>query len=118
MTDNTAGLPTTAELRDRARTSLAQIGVTVVEGDDFHARSPITGDDLFGLRATTPDEADAAVAAAAAAFQTWRTTPAPVRGELVRTLGELLRRHSPTSPTSSPSRPGRSAPRPSGRSRR
>jgi aldehyde dehydrogenase (NAD+) len=93
MTDNTAGLPTTAELRDRARTSLAQIGVTVVEGDDFHARSPITGDDLFGLRGTTPDEADAAVAAAAAAFQTWRTTPAPVRGELVRTLGELLRRH-------------------------
>jgi aldehyde dehydrogenase (NAD+) len=93
MIDNTAGLPTTAELRDRAYTSLARIGVTLVEGDDFHARSPITGDDLFGLRATTPDEADAAVAAAAEAFRASRTTPAPVRGELVRTLGELLRRH-------------------------
>jgi aldehyde dehydrogenase (NAD+) len=93
MTDNTAGLPTTGQLRDRARTSLAQIGVPLVEGDDFHARSPITGEDLFGLRATTPDEADAAVAAAAEAFRTSRTTPAPVRGELVRTLGDLLRRH-------------------------
>jgi aldehyde dehydrogenase (NAD+) len=93
MTDNTASLPTTAQLRDRARASLARLGVTLVGGDDFHARSPITGDDLFGLRATTPEEADAAVAAAAEAFRTSRTTPAPVRGEHVRTLGGLLRRH-------------------------
>ena len=27
------------------------------------------------------------------AFQTWRTVPAPVRGQLVRELGELLREH-------------------------
>ena len=30
---------------------------------------------------------------ATAAFATWRTTPAPVRGNLVRRLGELLREH-------------------------
>jgi aldehyde dehydrogenase (NAD+) len=93
MIDNTATLPTTDDLRGRARAVLARIGATPSDGTDFRARSPITGEDLFGLRSTTADEADEAVAAASAAFRTWRTTPAPVRGELVRTLGELLRRH-------------------------
>jgi aldehyde dehydrogenase (NAD+) len=81
------------ELRKRARTSLARIGATLPEGNDLQARSPITGNDLLGLRATTAEEAEEAVAAAAEAFLTWRTTPAPVRGELVRTLGALLREH-------------------------
>src|SRR5690606_38358953 len=33
------------------------------------------------------------VAAAAEAFSTWRTTPAPVRGALVARLGQLLVEH-------------------------
>jgi aldehyde dehydrogenase (NAD+) len=40
-----------------------------------------------------PGDVDDAVAAAAEAFRTWRSIPAPVRGELVRTFGELLRGH-------------------------
>ncbi|UNZ20865.1 aldehyde dehydrogenase family protein [Streptomyces sp. 891-h] len=86
-------LPTTDELRTRALAALGTLGVAVPEGDDFSARSPITGEDLFGLRAATAAEAEAAVAEARAAFLTWRTTPAPRRGELVRRLGELLREH-------------------------
>ncbi|MBO8184147.1 L-piperidine-6-carboxylate dehydrogenase [Streptomyces spirodelae] len=86
-------LPTTDELRARALSALGTLGVTVPEGGDFSARSPITGDDLFGLRAATAAEAEAAVAEARTAFLTWRTTPAPRRGELVRRLGELLREH-------------------------
>ncbi|MEV5878277.1 aldehyde dehydrogenase family protein [Streptomyces sp. NPDC052101] len=86
-------LPTTDELRTRARTSLRNIGVTVTEGDDFHARTPLTGEHLFGLAAATDAEADEAVAAARTAFLIWRRTPAPRRGELVRRLGELLREH-------------------------
>ncbi|MGY5125483.1 L-piperidine-6-carboxylate dehydrogenase [Streptomyces nigrescens] len=86
-------LPTTEDLRTRARTSLARVGVTVVEGGDFHARSPITGEDLFGLRAATAADTEEALAASREAFLTWRTTPAPRRGELVRRLGELLREH-------------------------
>lgn len=93
MTDTIATLPSSDELRERARTALGRIGATAPAGTDLHARSPITGDDLIGLRATTPDETDRAVAAAAAAFTTWRTTPAPARGELVRTVGTLLREH-------------------------
>ncbi|HEX5403629.1 MAG TPA: aldehyde dehydrogenase family protein [Pseudonocardiaceae bacterium] len=93
MTDNTAALPTTDDLRERTRTALDRIGATIPDGTDCHARSPITGETLFGLRAATGDDVDNAIAAAAGAFRTWRTTPPPVRGELVRTLGELLRGH-------------------------
>jgi aldehyde dehydrogenase (NAD+) len=93
MTEPSATLPSVEDLRERARTSLARIGATLPDGRDLQARSPIVGDDLLGLRATTAEEAEEAVAAAAKAFLTWRTTPAPLRGELVRTLGALLREH-------------------------
>jgi aldehyde dehydrogenase (NAD+) len=83
----------TDHLRERALTSLHRIGAAVPDGTDLFARTPITGENLFGLRATTPDEARQAITEAAEAFRTWRTTPPPVRGELVRTLGELLRVH-------------------------
>ena len=93
MTDSTVSLPTTDQLRERARAALDRIGVHVPTGTDLSARTPITGEDLFGLRATTGEEARQAIGEAAAAFATWRTTPPPVRGELVRTLGDLLRAH-------------------------
>ncbi|WP_330315737.1 aldehyde dehydrogenase family protein [Streptomyces platensis] len=86
-------LPTTEDLRTRARAALARVGVTVEEGGDFQARSPITGEDLFGLRAATAADTEEALVASREAFLTWRTTPAPRRGELVRRLGELLREH-------------------------
>ncbi|MFI1158812.1 aldehyde dehydrogenase family protein [Streptomyces sioyaensis] len=90
---SSTALPTTEDLRARARAGLARLGVTVEEGSDFPARSPITGEDLFGLRAATAADTEQALADARAAFLAWRTTPAPRRGELVRRLGELLRDH-------------------------
>jgi aldehyde dehydrogenase (NAD+) len=90
MTDT---LPATAELRERTLAALNRIGVAVPEGKGITARTPITGEKLFDLAATTPAEAEQAIAEAAEAFQAWRTTPAPARGELVRRLGELLREH-------------------------
>ncbi|MFI9075607.1 aldehyde dehydrogenase family protein [Streptomyces sioyaensis] len=90
---SSTALPTTEDLRARARAGLARLGVTVEEGSDVPARSPITGEDLFGLRAATAADTEQAIADARAAFLTWRTTPAPRRGELVRRLGELLRDH-------------------------
>ncbi|MFK4066708.1 aldehyde dehydrogenase family protein [Streptomyces sp. NPDC029674] len=86
-------LPTIDELRTRARAALDRIGVTVPEGDSLRARTPITGEDLFGLARTDAAGAEEALAAARAAFLDWRGTPAPRRGELVRRLGELLRGH-------------------------
>ncbi|MFI7241422.1 aldehyde dehydrogenase family protein [Streptomyces qinglanensis] len=86
-------LPSTDDLRARARARLDAIGVRIPEGSDFPARTPLTGERLFGLRAATAADTERAVAEARAAFLTWRSTPAPHRGELVRRLGELLREH-------------------------
>lgn len=86
-------LPTTDDLRARARTALQHVGVDVPEGGDLQARTPLTGENLFGVTAATDADTEAAIAATREAFLTWRTTPAPRRGELVRRLGELLREH-------------------------
>jgi aldehyde dehydrogenase (NAD+) len=48
---------------------------------------------LFTIAETSTDQADAAIAEAAQAFTSWRTTPAPVRGAVVARLGELLVEH-------------------------
>lgn len=98
MTDTrTALLPTAAQLSAKARDALAAIGAAVELGAPgargLPASTPITGDVLFSIPETTPEQADAAIAQAAEAFTTWRTTPAPVRGALVARLGELLVEH-------------------------
>ena len=56
---------------------------------DLICRSPIDGSEIG--RVSTGDPGDAAERAEAA-FRDWRTVPAPRRGELVRLLGEELRR--------------------------
>jgi aldehyde dehydrogenase (NAD+) len=83
-------LPTHESITHRVDEILDACGVTGRSGD-LTARTPITG----GLLGPAGSEADVdkAVAAAQDAFLTWRTTPAPVRGNLVRRLGELLREH-------------------------
>ncbi|HXS07028.1 MAG TPA: aldehyde dehydrogenase family protein [Rhizomicrobium sp.] len=53
--------------------------------------SPIDGSAMPGLADSDAKAVDAAIAASARAFPAWRDTPAPVRGELVRRLGEVLR---------------------------
>ncbi|MBM3877328.1 MAG: aldehyde dehydrogenase family protein [Verrucomicrobia bacterium] len=54
--------------------------------------SPIDGRVLARVRHATRAEARAAVGFAHEAFLEWRSTPAPVRGETVRQLGEAFRR--------------------------
>lgn len=75
---------------DETRELLAQLGADVPPGE-MEVRTPITGE----LIASIAWHSDAAVAAAIeqadAAFKTWRTVPAPRRGEFVRLLGEELR---------------------------
>ena len=83
-------LPTTESVTERSRTLLAACGATVTDGDQ-PARTPITGGSLGPAGAS--GDVDAAVDRARDTFETWRTTPAPVRGEVVRRLGELLRAH-------------------------
>ena len=59
---------------------------------DLEVRTPITGEPLAHVYRSNEAGTDAAVARAAEAFETWRDVPAPRRGELVRLLGEELRR--------------------------
>lgn len=58
-------------------------------------RSPVHGGELARLRPDDRAGADAKIARAADAFRTWRSVPPPVRGELVRRFGEVLRAAKP-----------------------
>ncbi|MGY4653230.1 L-piperidine-6-carboxylate dehydrogenase [Mycobacterium sp. URHB0021] len=96
-TVQTSQLPTADALRTQAREALRAVGSRAEVGEPgghgLPASTPITGDVLFTVAETTPELAEAAIAAAARAFSTWRTTPAPARGALVARLGELLVEH-------------------------
>ena len=62
-------------------------------GGTLSVRTPIDGSLLGSVHEASADDARAAVGRAHAAFTVWRDVPAPKRGELVRLLGEELRRH-------------------------
>jgi aldehyde dehydrogenase (NAD+) len=66
------------------------------EGGDLEVRSPITGEPIAQIHSTTEAEAEAAIARSVECFHVWRDVPAPRRGELVRLLGEELRREKET----------------------
>jgi len=60
-------------------------------GEVLESVSPVDGKVIGSVRQATTGEYHKVVAAAATAFETWRSVPAPVRGELVRRLGNALR---------------------------
>lgn len=68
-------------------------GNPFVADGDLVCRSPIDGGEIGRLRSHTPDEAAGVIGRAQSAFEQWRSVPAPVRGQFVRELGELLREH-------------------------
>jgi aldehyde dehydrogenase (NAD+) len=86
-------LPRHENLAAEAAAILSRLGVELPDGGELIARSPITGGELGRVRAHTASDVDRIVGEAAEAFRTWRTVPAPVRGQLVRELGLLLRAH-------------------------
>ncbi|MGI9646752.1 MAG: L-piperidine-6-carboxylate dehydrogenase [Ilumatobacteraceae bacterium] len=62
-----------------------------LSGGGLAVTSPIDGSVLAELAMTDASQVDGIVARSSAAFEHWRTVPAPRRGELVRLLGEELR---------------------------
>ncbi|MEN0137346.1 MAG: aldehyde dehydrogenase family protein [Rhodococcus sp. (in: high G+C Gram-positive bacteria)] len=96
---DTVALPTTDELRTLARTSLQRCGVdpavldTTGVTNTVTARTPVTGEALFDYPGADAADVDAAIDAAHDAFLQWRTVPGPVRGFLIKRLGELLTEH-------------------------
>jgi aldehyde dehydrogenase (NAD+) len=79
----------------QARNLLAALGADLsrYEGQDLAAVTPITGEVMARLRIDSPAHVAGKIGDAHAAFQQWRTVPAPRRGELVRLFGEELRAH-------------------------
>ncbi|MFE7130230.1 aldehyde dehydrogenase family protein [Streptomyces sp. NPDC057638] len=87
-------LPDADALRTLADESLQACGARLpAGGGTVSARTPLTGDVLFCLPASTTQQAREAIGAAEAAFLRWRLVPAPRRGALVKRLGELLTEH-------------------------
>ena len=83
----------TGSVRQEALTITSSLGVpeSAFGREGFRASSPITGEVIVHVRETSPSEVSSIVDRAATAFNTWRTVPAPRRGELVRAFAEELR---------------------------
>src|SRR6185295_150662 len=64
-------------------------------GKIFEKHSPVDGSVLARVREASREDYDRVVARAQEAFLKWRTTPAPVRGETVRQIGDALRKVKP-----------------------
>ena len=64
-------------------------------GDPGDARlasiNPTTGEVIAEVTLATKESYDQAVEEASEAFDTWRSTPAPARGQVIRDLGNALR---------------------------
>ena len=61
------------------------------KGQPLVSYNPTTGDAIASVVQATPATYDEVARRAETAFKTWRETPAPKRGQLVRDLGDALR---------------------------
>ncbi|HSV44809.1 MAG TPA: aldehyde dehydrogenase family protein [Ramlibacter sp.] len=79
---------------DIARSVFTRLGIapSIYQADGLAVASPIDGKRLGSLKMHGVDEVGAVVGRAQQAFVEWRNVPAPQRGELVRLLGEELRK--------------------------
>ncbi|MGP9567850.1 L-piperidine-6-carboxylate dehydrogenase [Halomonas sp. AOP25-F1-15] len=66
------------------------------QGGDLVVTTPIDSSEIGRLKVASQSEVDTAIANAEKAFLTWKSIPAPRRGELVRLFGDQLRQHKET----------------------
>jgi len=83
----------TSDLRTRAEAALSRCGVELPQDGVLGVTSPVDGTELARLPLHSAEDVDLTISTAASAFEQWRHVPAPVRGQLVRRLGELLVEH-------------------------
>lgn len=63
------------------------------QGAITNSMSPIDGAEIAKVKNATMEDYEMVIAKAQEAFKTWRMVPAPVRGEVVRQIGEALRKY-------------------------
>ncbi len=62
-------------------------------GNYIDSYSPVDGKFIGSVSTTTKEEYEQVMATAQEAYKTWRSVPAPKRGEIVRQYGDALRKH-------------------------
>ena len=62
-----------------------------LSGGTLAVHSPVDGSEIACLKTHSVDDVQAMIGKGVDAFKSWRNTPAPRRGELVRLIGEELR---------------------------
>jgi len=67
--------------------------VDAASGETFGSTSPATGEPIGTFPRSGPEDVDRAVEAARRAYEDWRLTPAPARGEILYRFGSLVREH-------------------------
>jgi len=75
------------QLDDRSRISLTEKSSWIVTDN------PATSAPLAWIRPDDADTYERAVTEAQSTFQSWRAVPAPVRGQVVRAIGDEFRTH-------------------------
>ena len=60
---------------------------------EIASTSPADGSEIGRVKLASKTDYDAVISRAQSAFERWRMTPSPRRGEIVRLLGEEFRRH-------------------------
>lgn len=80
-------------LSQRIASLFDQLGLPLPQQGDLAVRSPITQEVIARVPLTGDSAAQAAVQSAHDRHLAWREVPAPVRGQLVRAFGELVRQH-------------------------
>jgi aldehyde dehydrogenase (NAD+) len=88
----------TAQLRERVAAALERCGAdpAALPGTGrVDVVSPVTGEAVATVPFAGAADVEQAVARAHEAFLTWRSVPAPVRGQLIKRFGALLAEHMP-----------------------
>lgn len=62
-------------------------------GEKIESYSPVDGKKIAAVTSVTREVYDEVISSAQSAFAEWRTWPAPKRGEVVRQIGEALRKY-------------------------
>eukprot|EP01040_Poterioochromonas_malhamensis_P001125 gene1125-1194_t len=99
-------LSSTADVKQLTRDTLARLGVDKPNAGVYYGKwvedtsnllntqvNPSTGEELGKVRFGNLTEYHKAIEAMEAVKEDWANTPAPVRGEIVRKIGEKLREH-------------------------
>jgi aldehyde dehydrogenase (NAD+) len=84
------------KLQDRTQELFQKLQTACPSQGSMLARSPIDQSVLAQLEPTPIKAIEPMLQAAVSRFTSWREVPAPVRGQLVRTFGELVREYKET----------------------